>query len=59
MGIQIYDSDDLKGAYKQGRVDVLDELQSLIDCEYYDGGYGDYHEVYMIAKMIEELKEQK
>lgn len=40
-----------------GRVEALDELQDKIDYEYYDGGYGDYHEVEMITRMIKESKE--
>lgn len=42
----------LNKAYNQ----ALDDLQREIDSEYYDGGYGDYHEVEMIARMIAELK---
>ena len=43
----------------KGRADVIDELLSRIDDEYCDGGYGDYHEVEMIVRMIQQLKEQK
>lgn len=35
---------------------ALEDLQKMIDDEYYDGGYGDYHEVEMIVRMIERLK---
>lgn len=37
---------------------ALEDLQKMIDFEYYDGGYGDYHEVEMISRMIEKLKKQ-
>lgn len=52
MGIQIYDSDDLKSAYNQ----ALEDLKNKIDDEYCDGGYGDYHDVEMIVRMIEQLR---
>lgn len=35
---------------------ALEDLKSKIDDEYYDGGYGDYHEVEMIVRMIEQIK---
>ena len=33
-------------------------LEKRIDEEYYDGGYGDYHEVEMIVRMIEQLSKE-
>lgn len=45
---------DMNIAYNR----ALDDLQEIIDYEYYDGGYGDYHEVEMIARMIERLKQK-
>lgn len=36
---------------------ALADLKSKIDEEFYDGGYGTYHEVEMIVRMIEKLKE--
>lgn len=35
---------------------ALEDLQNMIDNEYYDGGYGTYHDVEMITRMIEQLK---
>lgn len=35
---------------------ALDDIKTKIDDEYYDGGYGDYHEVEMIVRMIEQLR---
>lgn len=43
---------DMNIAYNQ----ALEDLQKMIDYEYYDGGYGTYHEVEMIIKMIEQLR---
>lgn len=43
---------DMHIAYNQ----VLEDLQEIIDEEYYDGGYGDYHEVAMIVRMLEQMK---
>ena len=44
-------------AYQQGREDAIDEAIKSIDDEYFDGGYGDYHEVAMIVRMLKQLKE--
>ena len=41
---------------KQIRDEVIDDIISKIDDEYYDGGYGDYHEVAMIVRMLEQMK---
>lgn len=38
-------------AYNQ----ALEDLKNKIDDEYCDGNYGDYHEVEMIVRMIDEL----
>lgn len=42
--------------FVKGYNQALEDLQKMIDCEYYDGGYGTYHEVEMIARMIEQLR---
>lgn len=39
------------------RTDTINRVIEAIDEEYYDGGYGDYHEVAMIVRMLEQLKE--
>lgn len=41
---------------KQIRDEVIDDIISKIDDEYYDGGYGYYHEVAMIVRMLEQMK---
>lgn len=41
---------------KQIRDEVIEDIISKIDDEYYDGGYGDYHEVEMIVRMLEKMK---
>ena len=51
MGCHLYCRESLKNAYNL----ALEELQSMIDKEYYDGGYGDYHEVETISRMIKKL----
>lgn len=51
IGCHLYCETDIENAYKLS----LEELKLMIDEEYYDGGYGDYHEVEMIVRMIEEL----
>lgn len=48
-----------KEAYEDGYNKALEYLQERIDEEYYDGGYGDYHEVAMIVRMIEKMKDSK
>lgn len=45
--------------FVRGYNKALEDLQERIDEEYYDGGYGDYHEVDMIVRMIEQMKEGK
>lgn len=44
---------------KRIRDEVVDAIISKIDDEYCDGGYGDYHEVAMIVRMLEQMKENK
>lgn len=58
MTIQVSDTffHDLEKEKKEIYNQALEDLQKMIDCEYYDGGYGDYHEVEMIVRMIEQLK---
>lgn len=35
---------------------ALEDIKSKIDDEYYDSGYGNYYEVEMIVRMIEQIK---
>lgn len=55
----LYNLIERKKGYEQGRVDAIDEAIKSIDDEYFDGGYGDYHEVAMIVRMLNQLKEIK
>lgn len=71
MGIQIYDSDDLKGAYQQGRVDAISEYANKLlclvsnkckfiitkDCTYYAMEQEEIDK--LIYETAEEMKEQK
>lgn len=38
---------------------TIDECINTIDDEYYDAGYGTYHDVEMVVRMLKNLKEQK
>lgn len=44
--------------YQLGYNKALDDIKTKIDDEYCDGGYGDYHEVEMIVRMIEQLSKE-
>ena len=35
---------------------TIDDIINKIDEEYYDGGYGDYHEVEKIVKLLENMR---
>ena len=54
-----WESTRVKGAYRQGYNKALEDLKNKIDDEYCDGDYGDYHEVEMIVRMIEQLRRDK
>lgn len=45
------------GSYeKQIYNSALNDVKDMIYDEYYDGGFGDFHEVEMIVRMIEHLR---
>lgn len=41
------------------RAKTIDECINAIDAEYYDAGYGTYHDVEMVVRMLRNLKEQE
>lgn len=49
----------LDGHDSEIRAKTIDECINAIDAEYYDCGYGDYHEVEMVVRLLKQMKGEK